>query len=85
MTFPNGAHDDTVDVLAYAALEVQRFGPASIPPEERARLEAERIRREREDAQRRDREAQADFDHPRWWQHAWTNPDQDPGEDRGRR
>jgi predicted phage terminase large subunit-like protein len=71
LTFPNGAHDDTVDNVAYAALEVQRFGPASMPPEERERLERERIRREWEEAQQRDREARADFDNERWWADGW--------------
>lgn len=31
LSFPHGAHDDQVDVLAYAAVEVQRFGPAAEP------------------------------------------------------
>jgi predicted phage terminase large subunit-like protein len=29
--FPHAAHDDQVDCLAYAAIEVQRFGPAAEP------------------------------------------------------
>jgi len=70
--FPNGTHDDTVDVLAYAALEVQRFGPASVPPEERERVEKERLERERLAAIQRDKDAQADADNPRWWNDAWT-------------
>jgi predicted phage terminase large subunit-like protein len=31
LSFPHGAHDDQVDVLSYAAVEVQRFGPAAEP------------------------------------------------------
>lgn len=69
--FPNGAHDDTVDVLAYAALELQRFGPPDVPPEERARLERERQQREWEAKVARDKAAQANLDDPRWWQDAW--------------
>lgn len=75
LTFPNGAHDDTVDMTTYAALEVQRFGPASMPPEERDRLEKERIERERQEARQRDLDAQADYDHPRWWHDAWAGED----------
>lgn len=71
LTFPNGAHDDMVDNVAYAAIDVHRFGPASMPPEERERLERERIRREWEEAQQRDREARADFDNERWWADGW--------------
>jgi predicted phage terminase large subunit-like protein len=72
MMFPNGAHDDMVDNVAYAAIDVHRFGPASIPPEERERIERERIRREWEEAQKRDAVAQADFDNPRWWNDGWS-------------
>jgi predicted phage terminase large subunit-like protein len=31
LAFPHGAHDDQVDALAYAAVEVQRFGGAAEP------------------------------------------------------
>jgi predicted phage terminase large subunit-like protein len=31
LAFPHGAHDDQVDVLSYAAVEVQRFGSAAEP------------------------------------------------------
>ena len=31
LSFPHGTHDDQVDCLAYAAIEVQRFGPAAEP------------------------------------------------------
>jgi predicted phage terminase large subunit-like protein len=31
LAFPHGAHDDQVDVLSYAAIEVQRFGGAAEP------------------------------------------------------
>jgi predicted phage terminase large subunit-like protein len=31
LSFPRGTHDDMVDVLSYAAVEVQRFGPAAEP------------------------------------------------------
>jgi predicted phage terminase large subunit-like protein len=31
LSFPKGSHDDQVDVLAYAAVEVQRFGSAAEP------------------------------------------------------
>lgn len=72
LTFPNGAHDDVVDNVAYAAIDVHRFGPASIPAEERDRMEVERIKREWEDSKRRDSEAQTNFDDPRWWQNGWT-------------
>jgi predicted phage terminase large subunit-like protein len=72
MTFPNGAHDDLVDVLSYAALEVQRFGPAAIPPEERARLDKENAERELREKRDRDLKAQSDFDDPRWWNNGWS-------------
>lgn len=78
LTFPQGAKDDVVDVMAYAAREMQKFGPASIPQEERDRLEAERIKREWEEAQRRDREAQLNADDPRWWNNGWIDHDGDP-------
>lgn len=71
LTFPQGAKDDTVDNVAYACLEVQRFGPAAVPQEERDRIAAERIKREWEEAQARDRAAQSDYDDPRWWQNGW--------------
>lgn len=77
LQFPNGTHDDTVDMLTYAALEVQRFGAASITPEERERREKERIESERMAAIRRDLEAQADYDDPRWWQNSWGEMDED--------
>jgi predicted phage terminase large subunit-like protein len=31
LAFPHGAHDDQVDMLAYAAIEAQRFGAAAEP------------------------------------------------------
>jgi predicted phage terminase large subunit-like protein len=31
LSFPRGTHDDMVDVTSYAAVEVQRFGPAAEP------------------------------------------------------
>ena len=31
LSFPRGSHDDMVDVTSYAAVEVQRFGPAAEP------------------------------------------------------
>jgi predicted phage terminase large subunit-like protein len=31
LSFPHGAHDDQVDVLSYAAVEVQKFGGAAEP------------------------------------------------------
>jgi len=31
LAFPHGVHEDQVDCLAYAAIEVQRFGPAAEP------------------------------------------------------
>lgn len=77
MTFPNGAHDDVVDVLAYAALEVQRFGPASIPAEERARIERERAEREWNEKVEKDRAAQQDCDNPRWWNDAWAGEERE--------
>jgi predicted phage terminase large subunit-like protein len=47
LTFPRGAHDDMVDVLAYAALEVQaRGGAGPSEAERRAKQEAERLRAE---------------------------------------
>jgi predicted phage terminase large subunit-like protein len=76
MTFPNGAHDDAVDVLAYAALEVQKRGPAAIPPEERERMERERLERVWLEKVKRDQEAQQDWDDPRWWDGAWLNQEE---------
>jgi predicted phage terminase large subunit-like protein len=77
LTFPQGAHDDTVDVLAYAALEVQRHGVPSIPPEEQARLAREKAEREWNAKIERDKAAQADYEHPRWWQDAWSGDGHD--------
>jgi predicted phage terminase large subunit-like protein len=77
LTFPNGAHDDAVDVLAYAGLQVQREGPAAIPPEERARLDREAAERAWQDKVERDRAAQQDFEHPRWWDDAWSDEGRD--------
>lgn len=31
LTFPHGKHDDQVDVISYACIELQRFGPAPEP------------------------------------------------------
>lgn len=73
LTFPQGAHDDVVDTCAYAAREMLKQGPAAIPPEERERLERERAEREWNEKLERDRAAQQDFDHPRWWDGAWSN------------
>ncbi len=52
LTFPNGAHDDIVDNLSYAAVEVMRFGPGPETPEAiAAREAAEREERERAQAE----------------------------------
>jgi predicted phage terminase large subunit-like protein len=67
LTFPKGAHDDLVDNVAYASLEVQRLGGAAIPEHERIRLDQERAKREWQERVARDRAAQNDADHPRWW------------------
>lgn len=67
LTFPKGAHDDLTDTLAFQALEAQRFGPAAIPPEEREKLDRERLDIEWADKARRDQEALSDWDHERWW------------------
>ena len=67
MTFPKGAHDDCVDTLSYAALEVQRIGSAPLPPEERERLEHEAAEREWQEKLRKQSDAQSDFDNERWW------------------
>lgn len=75
MTFPNGAHDDTVDVLAYASLEVQKRGPAAIPPEERERMERERLERAWLEKIEKDRAAQQDWQDPRWWPDSWHDTD----------
>jgi len=77
LTFPNGAHDDMVDVIAYAAREMQKSGAAAAPPEVREKIEKERIERERLAAIQRDKDAQADFDNPRWWHNAWGEGDTD--------
>jgi hypothetical protein len=77
LTFPQGAKDDTVDVLAYAGLQMQKYGAAAIPPEERARLERERLEREWQAKVERDKAAQADYEHPRWWQDAWSGDEHD--------
>lgn len=75
LTFPKGAHDDCEDVLAYAALEVQRLGGAVISEEERARLariEAEKSWLEKLDRQK---QAHADWECERFW---LTSPSYNP-------
>ena len=67
LAFPRGVHDDIVDNVSYAALEVQRFGGAAEPEDvrearETAMAQAEQARREASD-----RAARADIDDPRWW------------------
>lgn len=39
LAFPHGAHDDQVDVLAYAALEVMRLGPPALTETEEKLLD----------------------------------------------
>lgn len=75
LTFPKGAHDDCADVLAYAALEVQRFGGAALSDEERARLdaaEADRIWAEKLEKQK---QAHADFDRDSWYLTVPSDPE----------
>lgn len=67
LMFPRGAHDDIVDVLAYAAADVQRFGPPAphdddVKAEEEATTKADQQAREQADLH-----AQADLNDPRWW------------------
>lgn len=59
LSFPNGAHDDQVDCLSYAALEVQRFGGAPMGEGLTSVLDA--AEREVELS------TQGDVDDPRWW------------------
>lgn len=67
LTFPKGAHDDTVDVLAYAALEVQRLGGAILSEAERERLAKQQSEREWQEKLDRQKRAQADWELERWW------------------
>lgn len=67
LTFPRGTHDDCVDVLSYAAADVQRFGaPAPFEDDVREREMAElalQLAGKRES----DLRAQADIEDDRWW------------------
>ena len=64
LKFPYGAHDDIVDVVSYAAAEVQRFGPAAMPAEI-----VEKQRRAQEETERKAREEReaANLDDERYW------------------
>lgn len=68
LTFPRGTHDDCVDVLSYAAAEVQRFG-APAPHEDDMKAE-EKATEEREFVLAMEQEAIAreNLDDDRLWQ-----------------
>ncbi len=67
LTFPKGAHDDCVDVLAYQCLDASKFGPACLPLSEMERIERERLDREWAEKVKKDQAALQDADHDRWW------------------
>jgi len=67
LTFPKGAHDDCVDNLSYACIEVQRMGGAAIPREERERMELEAAEREWQEKLRKQQQAHQDWDDERFW------------------
>lgn len=67
LTFPRGTHDDCVDVLSYAAADVQRFGaPAPLEDEVHKREMAE-LAIQTAAKQELDFRAQADIEDDRWW------------------
>lgn len=67
LTFPRGTHDDCVDVLSYAAADVQRFGPPA--PLENDVREREMAELAIQIAAKRDSDfrAQANIEDDRWW------------------
>ena len=67
LTFPRGTHDDCVDVLSYAAAEVQRFGAPAPLDAELAEQEKQTLVDEQKRLVRLDRDAQGNPDDPRWW------------------
>lgn len=67
LSFPNGPHDDQVDVTSAAADNVFWSGPAAEPDDvKKAREEAE-AKAEAEAKRQRALERQADADDPHWW------------------
>ena len=75
LTFPKGAHDDTVDCLCYQAIEIQRLGGSAISDEERARLEAADADRIWAEKLERQKQAHADFDRDSWYLTAPSDPE----------
>lgn len=67
LTFPRGTHDDIVDNFAYAAAEVQRFGPAGASQDELDEEEQAELAAEQERRRELDRLAQEDPESERWW------------------
>lgn len=66
LTFPNGSHDDMVDCLAYAALEVSKRGGSGVETTDRRN---EREAREAATRASKDRERHNNPFHPSW---SWT-------------
>ena len=63
LTFPNSAHDDLVDCLAYATGEVVKHGGSGVESDEARRIR-ERVERESVDAAEREHRR---ADNPIWW------------------
>ncbi len=67
MSFPFGAHDDIVDCFSYAAADIQRFGGAMRPREEREAEEQALKVAQAEAKKEADLAAQANAMDDRWW------------------